>query len=84
MLKISFTEDAKKTINELEINEEALTSIVLKNIDIDELTDEKEVVVVLETSKETSKETITLIGNKVDNEVIFYHIDAKTFKVSTK
>lgn len=80
MLKISFTEDAKKTINELEINEEALTSIVLKNIDIDELTDEKEVVVVLETSKET----ITLIGNKVDNEVIFYHIDAKTFKVSTK
>ena len=80
MLKISFSEDAKKTISELEINEEALTSIVLKNIDIDELTDEKEVVVVLETSKET----ITLIGNKVDNEVIFYHIDARTFKVSTK
>lgn len=80
MLKISFTEDAKKTINELEINEEALTSIVLKNIDIDELTDEKEVVVVLETSKKT----ITLIGDKIDNEVIFYHIDAKTFKVSTK
>lgn len=80
MLKISFTEDAKKTINELEINEEALTSIVLKNIDIDELTDEKEVVVVLETSRKT----ITLIGDKIDNEVIFYHIDAKTFKVSTK
>lgn len=80
MLKISFTEDAKKTINELEINEEALTSIVLKNIDIDELTDEKEVVVVLETSRKT----ITLVGDKIDNEVIFYHIDAKTFKVSTK
>ena len=80
MLKISFTEDAKKTINELEINEEALTSIVLKNIDIDELTDEKEVVVVLETSRKT----ITLIGDKIDNEVIFYHIDAKTFKISTK
>ena len=80
MLKISFTEDAKKTISELEINEEALTSIVLKNIDIDELTDEKEVVVVLETSRKT----ITLIGDKIDNEVIFYHIDAKTFKVSTK
>ena len=80
MLNINFTKDAKKTINELKINEEALTSVILKNIDIDELTDEKEVVVVLETSIKT----ITLIGDKVDDKVIFYHIDAKTLKASTK